>query len=61
MPMLFIRNQEALIINGKKNNRKYPTLERSMEKYLAAVSSKKKTYYYEQKIIGKFQREFTFY
>ena len=58
--MLFIRNQEALIIKGKKNNIKFPTLREAMDKYLTTVSSKKKTYYYEIKIIKKFQREFTF-
>ena len=42
---LFIRNQEALIINGKCSVRKYPTLEEAFKRYLASVSSKKKTYY----------------
>ena len=57
---LFIRKQEALIINGKCAIRKYPTLEEALERYLASVSSKKKTYYYEQKIISKFIRELPF-
>ena len=57
---VFIRNQEALIINGKRAIRKYPTLEEALKRYLDSVSSKKKTYYYEQKIIGKFIRELPF-
>ena len=56
----FIQNQEALIINGKRAIRKHPTLEEAFKRYLASVSSKKKTYYYEQKIIGKFIRELPF-
>lgn len=56
----FIRTQEALIINGKCGNPKYPTLNEAFDKYLASVSSKKKTYYYEFKIINKFKRELLF-
>jgi len=47
---LFIRNKEALITNNKYANKRYPTLEEAFEKYLTSVSSKKKTFYYEQKI-----------
>ena len=57
---LFIRNKEALITNNKYTNKRYPALEEAFERYLTSVSSKKKTYYYEQKIIGKFIREMPF-
>ena len=57
---LFIRNKEALITNNKYVNKRHPTLKEAFERYLVSVSSKKKTYYYEQKIIGKFIRELPF-
>ena len=57
---VFIRNQEGLIVNGKCSNSKYPTLNEAFDRYLATVSSKKKTSYYESKIINKFKRELLF-
>ena len=56
----FIRTQEALVINGKCGNSKYTTLNEAFDRYLASVSSKKKTSYYEFKIINKFKRELLF-